>query len=213
MRHRKNNRHAWSRRPTVFTVVLLLGLSVRVGSAADPIVECRDVSEVKLSLEREPVQGNFGLTSDVRRLVDTSLGVDGDAVLANLNAIVTHLNSDPDKFGKFARFHAIGDVVGGIGPIFLIGDSCVGLCSAFEFQKAGGVFSWQSIQVGRRYLSIQSRDEDAGQFKIILANQQGLASLDFTQKENVVGETLRFREYRAFGKASAWPGDRCLKRE
>jgi hypothetical protein len=192
---------------------ILVGVTVTPGivAATDPTIQCRDIRESKLQLEREASGIMFDLPADTQRFIEQRFGPDAGAVLVNLGAVSAYLNSHPTAFEGLNRFWIIGDVTGTTGPIFLISAICTPLCRSFEFHRSSDGFSASQIDIEPQYLIIAYPAEGAWYFRDILASDRGLASLGFTLKDNVPGEVSRFREYRTFGEVAGFEGNRCLQ--
>jgi hypothetical protein len=196
-------------------VTFVVGLTI-IGdavSAAEPIVQCDDIRNGKLQIERNTSRGKFHIPAGTHRFIEDVFGVDRASVLSNMSLLSEYLNAQPETFSRYDKFFVLGDVVGGSGPIFLVSSVCTVMCKSFELYRSSDAYSIQQIEIGLNFLSIGNIAEDVREFKIILGNDQGPASLHFSQRKDVPGEALRLHEYRKFGTASGIPGVRCLQRQ
>src|SRR5262245_23084558 len=180
-------------------------------AATEPTIHCQDIRESKLQFERDASGNMFDLPAATQHFIEERFGPDAGAVPVNLRAVAAYLNSHPIAFQGLNRFRIIGDITGTTGPIFLISAICTPLCRSFELHRSSDGFSASQIDIGPQYLIIAYPAEGAWYFKDILASDRGLASLEFTLKDDVPGEVFRFREYRTFGEAAGFAENRCLQ--
>jgi hypothetical protein len=184
-------------------------VTARMAAAVDPVIQCRDIRETKLKIEKDPSGNIFYLSADTRRFIDEQFGTYAGAVFVNIDRVAAYVNSNPEAIQRFNRFAIIGDITGTSGPIFLISPMCGTLCKSIEIQRSAGSFSSVQIEISPNYLSIAYPAEDLWTFKTILETDRGLLSLEYTLNTNVAGETSRFRGYLPFVQNGAFVGREC----
>jgi hypothetical protein len=127
--------------PIAAALACVLVVTPGIVAATEPAVQCRDIRESKLQLEREASGIMFDLPADTQRFIEQRFGPDAGAVLVNLGAVSAYLNSHPTAFEGLNRFRIKGDLTGTTGPIFLISAICTPLCSSFELHRSSDGFS------------------------------------------------------------------------
>src|SRR5215831_6413048 len=84
--------------PIAAALACVLIVTPGIVAATEPAVQCRDIRESKLQLEREASGIMFDLPADTQRFIEQRFGPNAGAVLVNLGAVSAYLNSHPTAF-------------------------------------------------------------------------------------------------------------------